>query len=100
MFEQEEPPNAHLFRWFVISGCIGVASAVVLTILMSQDRVSSSMILTLWPTSMVALIDPRTVWSKVITGIFTFGGNFLLYGLIGLGVGYSVGKLRTLIGTD
>jgi hypothetical protein len=100
MFEQEDLPNAHLFRWFVIPGCGGVAIAVVLTILMSQDRVSSSMVLSLWPTSIAALIDPKTIWSQVITGIFTFGGNFLIYGLIGLGVGYSVYKVRTLTGRN
>jgi hypothetical protein len=49
---------------------------------------------------MLALLDPRTVWSQVITGIFTFGGNFLLHGLIGLGVGYSVYRLRTQSGTN
>jgi hypothetical protein len=100
MFEQEKLPNAHLFRWFVIPGCIGLAIAVALTILIPHDRVSSSMVLILWPTSIVALIDPSTLWSRVITGIFTFGGNFLLYGLIGLGVGYGVYKLRTLTSTD
>jgi hypothetical protein len=63
---------------------------------MSSGRLSSSVVLLFWPTSIVALIDPKTVWSQVITGIFTFGGNFLLYGLIGLGIGYSVYKIRSL----
>ena len=60
----------------------------------SSDRLSSSVVLLLWPASIVALIDPKTVWSQVITGMFTFGANFLLYGLIGLSVGYSVYKIR------
>src|SRR6202522_1165523 len=99
MFEQVELPNAHLFRWFLIPGCIGLAIAVVLTLLMSSDRLSSSVVLLLWPASIVALIDPKTVWSQVITGMFTFGANFLLYGLIGLSVGYSVYKIRSLTRT-
>jgi hypothetical protein len=99
MFEREELPNAHLFRWFLIPGCIGLAIAVVLTLLMSSDRLSSSVVLLLWPASIVALIDPKTVWSQVITGMFTFGANFLLYGLIGLSVGYSVYKIRSLTRT-
>jgi hypothetical protein len=97
MFERVELPSAHLFRWFLIPGCIGLAIAVVLTFLMSSGGLSSSVVLFLWPTSIVALIDPKTLWSQVITDIFTFGGNFLLYGLIGLSVGYSVCKIRSLI---
>jgi hypothetical protein len=65
----------------------------------SSDRLSSSVVLLLWPASIVALIDPKTVWSQVITGMFTFGANFLLYGLIGLSVGYSVYKIRSLTRT-
>jgi hypothetical protein len=100
MFEQGDSPDAHLFRWFLIAGCIGVAIAVVLTILSSDDRVSPWTVLFLWPTSVFALVDPRTVWSRVITGVFTFGGNFLLYALIGLVVGHSWHKLRNLRVTE
>jgi hypothetical protein len=100
MFEREILPDVHLLRWFFIPECIGLAIATGLTVLMSYGNVPPSIVLALWPTSAAALIDPTTFWSQLATGAFTFGGNFLLYGLIGWGVGYCVFKVRTLIKAD
>lgn len=94
MLVQEELPNAHLLRWFLITGGIGVAIALVLTVLLPSDRVPTQVALLLWPSSIVALIDPRTFWSQVMTGVLTFGGQFLLYGLVGLCFGYIIYGVR------
>jgi len=98
MFEQEELPEAHLFRWFLIPGCIGLAVAAAITVLMFCCSLPPPVALSLWPASILGLVDPTTAWSKAITGIFTLGGNFVLYGLIGVGVGYGIYKFRCLIG--
>lgn len=71
-------------RWFLLAGCIGVVVAVVLTLLLSHDLIPAGIAIALWPTSILGLVDPTNLRDQIITGVFTFGGNFLLYGLLGL----------------
>jgi hypothetical protein len=71
-----------------------VAIAAILTWLMIQDAVPTRLVLTLWPTSIVAIGDPHTVIEKLLTAAFTFGGQFALYGLVGLLVGSGVNAIR------
>jgi hypothetical protein len=81
-------------RWFLIAGCIGVALAVVLSLLLSHDLIPAGVVIALWPTSILGLVDPANLRDQIITGIFTYGGNFLLYGLLGLGVRYLGSRLH------
>ena len=97
MFVQEDSPDARLLRWFLSFGAIGLGIAIVLTFLMRSDRFPTQIMLALWPTSMVALIDPRTFWSQLTVGTFTFGGQFLLYGFVGLCIGFAVFSIRKLV---
>ena len=97
MFAQEKSPDARLLRWFLVFGAIGLAIAIVLTFLMQSDRFPTQIALTLWPTSMVGLIDPRTFWSQLTVGMITFGGQFLLYGFVGLSIGFAILSIRKLV---
>jgi hypothetical protein len=45
---------------------------------------------------MVQLIDPKTIGSKVAVGLIAYGSNFLIYGLIGAVIGFSVNRLLGL----
>ena len=87
--DEAVPPK----RWFLLAGCIGVVVAVVLTLLLSHDLIPAGIAIALWPTSILGLVDPTNLRDQIITGVFTFGGNFLLYGLLGLLVRYLGGRL-------
>jgi hypothetical protein len=76
-----------LKAWFLISGCIGVIVALVLALIPANYSLSPKLLLTLWPASIVGLADPSTISGKILIGLYEFGGNFLLYGVIGTGLG-------------
>jgi hypothetical protein len=73
-------------RWFLIAGGIGVAVAVALTVWSSHGVVKPMVLLTLWPTSIVGMANDGpfklTVAELLILAVM-YGGNFLLYGLLG-----------------
>ena len=81
-------------RWFLLAGCLGVVVAGVLTLLLSHDLIPAAVAIALWPTSILGLVDPTNLKDQIITGVFTFGGNFLLYGVLGLLVRYLGGRLN------
>jgi hypothetical protein len=86
-------------RWFLIAGCLGVVVAVVLTLLLSHDLIPAAVAIALWPTSILGLVDPTNLRDQIITGFFTFGGNFLLYGLLGLLARYLGSRLNLFSGS-
>ena len=88
--------DLHLGRWFFVAGGVGLVIAVLLAIAMGHDRASTAVVLALWPTAMLQLIDPQTIGSKIATALFVYGGNFLIYGLLGVGVGFLISRLRLL----
>jgi hypothetical protein len=79
-----------LWRWFLFSGCVGVLVALLLLALAARRIVSPTVLLVLWPSSIAGIADPSSVFDKVIVAAFEFGGNFLLYGIIGalIGIGF------------
>ncbi len=90
------PRDAHLKRWFLVAGAVGVAMAVLLAVGLRYDFVSSGVVITLWPAAMVQLIDPKTIGSKIAVGLIAYGSNFLLYGLAGIGIGLLTNRLLEL----
>ena len=76
-----------LKAWFLVSGCIGVVVALVLALVASNRSLNPKLLLTLWPPSIVGLADPTTPSAKILIGVYEFGGNFLLYGVVGTGLG-------------
>lgn len=74
-------------RWFIIAGAIGVAVAVVLTIWSSHGVVRPAVLLTLWPTSIVGMANTgpfRLTLVELLILAVMYGGNFLLYGVVGV----------------
>jgi hypothetical protein len=88
--------SAHLGKWFLVAGGFGLAIAILLAVAMGYDRAPTAVVFALWPTAMLQLIDPQTIGSKIATALFVYGGNFLIYGLLGVGVGLLVSRLRLL----
>ena len=76
-----------LKAWFLVSGCIGIIVALALAGMASYRSLNPKLLMTLWPPSIVGLADPTTLSGKVLIGVFEFGGNFLLYGVVGTGLG-------------
>ena len=72
-----------LKTWFLVSGCIGIIVALLLAFIGSSRSLDPKLILTLWPASIVGLADPWTITGKILIGLYEFGGQFLLYGVIG-----------------
>jgi hypothetical protein len=100
MFEQEQRPEAYLARWFLISGVVGILVAAVLAGLMIHNLVPMKVALALWPTSIFGMGDlgyQRTFIETVLTAVFTFGGEFVLYGVAGWSLGYGIYVVRTFI---
>jgi len=60
---------------------------VLLTVTSIHHRISPSILLTLFPSSIVGIVDPSTFIDKVLVLSVEFGGNFILYGVLGLLVG-------------
>jgi hypothetical protein len=88
-----DPRNANLKRWFIATGGLGVVVAIVLAVAMSNDYVSSSLLVLFWPAAMVQLIDPQTIGSTIAVALIAYGSNFLIYGLIGAGIGFISSRL-------
>jgi hypothetical protein len=97
MFEQEQRIDAHLGRWFLGCGVVGIVVAALLTGLMIHDLVPTGLALALWPGSIVGIVDPHTLTEKLLVVAVTFGGQFLLYGIAGLLLGYGISLVRTFI---
>jgi hypothetical protein len=72
---------------FLYSGCVGVLVALVLTAIGTSRIVSPAVLLVLWPPSIAGITDPTTISDKIVVGVFEFGGNFILYGVIGTLIG-------------
>jgi hypothetical protein len=90
------PRDAQLKRWFLVAGVVGVVVAVLLGVALRYDYVSSGLVVILWPAAMVQLIDPQTIGSKIAVGLIAYGSNFLIYGLVGVGIGSAANHLPTL----
>ena len=90
------PGDAHLKRWFLVAGAVGVVTAILLAVALPYNYVSSGVVATLWPAAMAQLIDPRTIGSKIAVGFIVYGSNFLLYGLAGVGIGFLTNRLLEL----
>jgi hypothetical protein len=80
-----------LVLWFVISGVVGILIAVVLDVFASYRDVNPYILLLLWPPSSLGLADPSSPSDKIILGVVEFGGNFIIYGVIGIFLGMVAG---------
>ena len=76
-----------LLRWFLISGCIGIFVAVILATTSVTDSISPILRLVLWPTVFAGMADPADQPEKFMVAAIMYGGNFVLYGLVGTAIG-------------
>ena len=76
-----------LGRWFLVSGCLGVLVALTLVVPGTSHIVHPTVLMVLWPPSIAGMADPSTLSDKILVALFEFGGNFILYGVIGALVG-------------
>jgi hypothetical protein len=81
-------------RWFLVAGSLGLGVAIILATLSSFTSVQSSILILLWPTSIIGLADPTRLGDRIALGTIIFGGNFLLYGAIGGIAGFAVDRLH------
>ena len=77
-----------LVLWFVFSGVLGILVAVALAFVARHGNVNPYILLLLWPPSFAG--DPSLFSDSITVGIIEFGGNFIIYGIIGLFVGMVV----------
>ncbi len=78
-------------RWFFAAGCIGLTVAVVLFILRPANP---EIILLFWPPAIAGIADPTGFFDKLLTAAVMFGGNFVLYGLLGAVAGVAADRLH------
>ncbi len=71
-------------RWFLVSGCVGLVVALSLATLAGSHQLNPRLLLVLWPISVIGLAEPSGLTDKIIFGALEFGGNFVLYGVIGI----------------
>jgi hypothetical protein len=95
-YSADLPREYHLVRWFLAAGLVGVVVAVLMAAGLSYDYAPSGLVVAFGPAAMVQLIDPKTTGSKIAVGLIAYGSNFLIYGLVGLGVGWSTNRLIEL----
>jgi hypothetical protein len=76
-----------LRRWFLVSGCLGVLVALTLMTIASHYVVRPTILLVLWPSSIYGFANPSTLPGIIMVALFEFGGNFILYGVIGTLIG-------------
>jgi hypothetical protein len=74
--------------WFLASGCFGVIFGLVLAHLLSIHLIRPQTLVVLWPTSIAGIADPADTWDIVLVAVFEFGGNFVLYGVLGTVIGW------------
>jgi hypothetical protein len=88
---------AGLKGWFLISGCVGVLVAAALGTIASHWVLNPKLLFALWPSSIIGLADPSALSDKILFAVVEFGGNFLLYGILGTGLGFAIrsgGRVR------
>lgn len=84
-----------LRRWFLLSGCLGVLVALTLMTIATYHVVRPSILLVLWPPSLAGLANPSTLSDRILVALFEFGGNFILYGVIGTLIGLCLRRKPT-----
>lgn len=76
-----------MIKMAFLCGVIGLAVAIILSLMAFPLNVSTGVMLTLWPTSIVGMAfteSPKLSLSSLVLISIEYGGNFVLYGLIGL----------------
>ena len=82
-------------RFAVVGGGIGLLVAGVLSFSRAGFPLPTSVLLTLWPTSLLGMIfdePPVLSIANAVLLIVEYGGNVLLYGLLAFGLSLFAGR--------
>jgi hypothetical protein len=91
------PTCVHRKQWFLGSGISGVMVAILLAIGLRYDRVSSGVVIMLWPAAMVQMINPKTIGAAIAVALIAYGTNFFIYGLVGAGMRFTLKRICCLL---
>ena len=82
-------------RWFLIFGCIGILVAVILGTSSAIDNfISPAVRLVLWPSAFAGMANPSDFPEKFMVVAILYGGNFVLYGVVGIALRLFVGRVK------
>lgn len=104
MLATAHPRDRQMSRWFLISGGIGLAVAIILADLLSHDLMahdlgSTALLKVLWPASGMSGLWGPSVVAQLLDGLLMYGGQFVLYGIFGLLIAVLVRGWRSRSGT-
>lgn len=88
--------EARLGRWFAFGGLIGVGFGVMILFIPHLADSLGNGVLLLFPSSILGIADPRTTRDIAITASMEFSFQFILYGMIGLLLGFCIHAARKL----
>jgi predicted cobalt transporter CbtA len=84
-----------LLRWFLIFGCIGILVAVILGTSSAIDNfISPAVRLVLWPSAFAGMANPSDLPEKFMVVAIVYGGNFVVYGVVGTAIGLFLGRVK------
>jgi len=84
-----------LLRWFLFSGSVGIFVAVILaTSSLVDNIISPSVRLVLWPPAFAGMANPADMPEKFMVAAIVYGGQFVLYGLVGAAIGLLFGRRK------
>ncbi len=86
-------PDARLGKWFLLSGLIGVALGLLLFIPPLFNMLGDA-VFVIFPSSIMGLAEPQTKSDVALLLSMEFTSQFLLYGIIGLGLGACIHAIR------
>ena len=77
-------------RWFLWGGSVGLVVALGCAFVAPYIQ-NDGVLLVLWPMSFLGMAEPSTLEGKSILVVLMYGGNFLLYGFLGILVSKIIG---------
>ena len=88
--------GARLGRWFVFGGLVGVGAGLMILLIPHLADSLGNGVLVLFPSSILGIGDPHTKQEIAITASMEFSFQFILYGTVGLLLGFCIHAARKL----
>jgi hypothetical protein len=88
--------EARLGRWFVFGGLVGFAVGLMILFIPHLADSLGNGVLVAFPSSILGIGDPRTAKDVAITALMEFSFQFILYGTVGLLLGFCIHLARKL----
>lgn len=85
-----------LGRWFTFGGLAGIGVGLMILFVPHLPDALGNAMLVLFPSSILGIGDPRTTQDIAITASMEFIFQFILYGMVGVVLGFCAHLLRKL----